>query len=143
MKYKVLLHWDDFRKYSPREGEIDVDGNIGDEQILERIFVENQNDFNPKPVPSASELDVIEFEDGRRFRILDIGFNELCSKPEDRYCQICSKFYLNREDVPKAKHMNIKNTFYKNGKNNLCDRCFREYGVEYGVDKEDVIMILI
>ncbi len=138
MKYKVLLHWDEH--WDPREGEIEVKGYT-DEQILERIFVENQNEVNPKPIPSASELDIIEFEDGRRFRILDIGFNELCSKPEDRYCQICSRFYIKREDVPKAKHMNIKNTFYKNGKNNLCDRCLREYGVEKD-DKEKRKVIL-
>lgn len=126
MKYKVLLHWEDFGKHSPREGEITTNGYTN-EQILNRIFFENQNDFNPKPVPSASTGDVVEFEDGRRFRIEDIGFNELCSKPEDRYCQICSRFYLKREEVPKATHMEVKNTFYPN-RNNLCDKCFREYG---------------
>lgn len=129
MKYKVLLHWDDFQKYPPREGEIEIKGYTTD-QILDRIFFENQNDFNPKPVPSASELDVIEFEDGRRFRILDVGFNELCSKPEDRFCQICSRFYLKREDVPKAVHINVKNSFYKNGRHNLCGKCFRDYGLK-------------
>lgn len=128
MKYKVLLHWDDFRKYPSREGEITTKGYTI-EQILDRIFFENQNDFNPKNVPSASVLDVIEFEDGRRFRIEDEGFNELCSKPEDRYCNICSKFYLQREDVPKAIHMNVRNTFY-NGRNNLCSKCFKEYGTK-------------
>ncbi len=137
IKYKVLLHWGDFQKYSPREGEIITDNDkIGG--ILERIFVQEQKDVidckswgcPSCAAPSVSELDVIEFEDGRRFRILNLGFNELCSKPEDIYCQICSKFYLKREEVPKAVHMDVRNTFYKNGKNNLCEKCFRMWGVK-------------
>ena len=163
IKYKVLLHWDDFRKYPPREGEITT-GGYTIEEILDRIFYQEQNDTRSKDipsaseldvidpedgrrfrnrifyqeqnvtkskdVPSASELDVIELEDGRRFRILDLGFNELCSKDDDRSCVICAKFYLKREDVPKAVHMNVRNTFYKNGKNNLCEKCFRMWGIK-------------
>lgn len=140
IKYKVILHWDDFRynsdkrdllrKYPPREGEITTEGYTI-EEILDRIFYQEQNDTNSKDdIPSASELDVIELDNGRRFRILDLGFNELCSKDDDRSCEICAKFYIKREDVPKAIHMNVRNTFYKNGKNNLCEKCFRMWGVK-------------
>ncbi len=127
IKYKVLLHWDYFQKYPPREGEITT-GDYKIEEILERIFIREQNDTKSRSdIPSASELDVIELEDGRRFRILDLGFNELCSKEDDRSCEICAKFYIKREDVPKAIHMAVMNTFYK-GKNNLCEKCFRMWG---------------
>lgn len=130
IKYKVLLHWDYFRKYPPREGEITT-GNYKIEEILERIFIQEQNDTkNRSGIPSASELDIIELEDGRRFRILDLGFNELCTKDDHRSCEVCAKFYIKREDVPKAIHMNVINTFYKNGKNNLCEKCFRMWGIK-------------
>lgn len=137
IKYKVLLHWDDFRyskdkrylieKNPIKEGEIAIDGlTIG--QILKRIFFKEQ--YEDKNIPSASELDIIVLEDGRRFRILDIGFSELCSKDDDRGCTLCAKFYVKREDVPKAVHMNARNTFYKNGKNDLCEICFKEWGIK-------------
>ncbi len=128
MKYKVLLHWDMFRKYDPRDGEIETEGYTT-EQILERIFFENQNEWNKKDVPSISELDIIEFEDGRRFRVLDEGFNELCTKDDHRSCEICAKFYIQRKDVPRAIHINVRNTFYK-GKNNLCRKCFKDWGIK-------------
>lgn len=96
---------------------------------MDRIFYQEQNDTKVKDVPSASELDIIELEDGRRFRILDVGFNELCSKDDDKGCDICAKFYIKREDVPKAVHMVVRNTFYK-GKNNLCVKCFRMWGIK-------------
>lgn len=129
MKYKILLHWDDhFAKYLPIEGEVDTEGRTIQE-VLEKIFYQEQ-ECKGRKAPSVVELDIIELEDGRRFRILDKGFNELCSKPEHRYCNICSKFYLKREDVPRATHMNVRNTFYKDSRNNLCDRCFREYGIK-------------
>ena len=130
IRYKVLLHWDDFRKYLPREGEITT-GSYTIEEILDRIFFQEQSDTNNRDgIPSASELDVIELENGRRFRILDLGFNELCSKDDDRSCEICAKFYIKREDVPKAIHMAVRNTFYKNGKNNLCEKCHRMWGIK-------------
>lgn len=139
IKYKVLLHWDDFRyssdkrdllrKSLPIEREITTEG-FTIEQILDRILYQEQNDTKGKDIPSASELDIIELEDGRRFRILDVGFNELCSKDDDRSCEICAKFFIRREDVPKAVHMNVRNTFYKNGKNNLCEKCFRMWGIK-------------
>lgn len=130
IRYKVLLHWDYFGKYPPREGEITT-GSYTIEEILDRIFYQEQNDTKSKDdTPSVSELDIIELEDGRRFRILDLGFNELCSKDDDRSCVICAKFYIKREDVPKAVHMNVRNTFYKNGKSNLCEKCFRMWGIK-------------
>lgn len=130
IRYKLLLHWDNFMEYPPREGEITT-GSYKTEEILERIFIQEQNDTkNRSGIPSASELDIIELEDGRRFRILDLGFNELCTKDDHRSCEICAKFYIKREDVPKAIHMNVRNTFYNGGKNNLCEKCFRMWGTK-------------
>jgi hypothetical protein len=137
IKYKVLLHWDDYR-YSKdkkcliennpiREGDIDTEG-LTMEQVLEKIFFNEQ--YESKNIPSASELDIIVLEDGRRFRILDVGFSELCSKDDDRGCVLCAKFYIKREDVPKAVHMNARNTFYKNGKHDLCEKCFMKWGIK-------------
>lgn len=129
MKYKILFHWNDhFAKYLPIEGEVDTEGRTIDE-ILEKIFYQEQ-EYKGRKDPSVGELDIIELEDGRRFRILDKGFNELCSKPEHRYCNICSRFYLKREDVPRANHMNVKNTFYKGARNNLCEKCFGMWGIK-------------
>lgn len=142
IRYKILLHWDDFRynsdkrdllrKLPPREGEITTEG-FTIEQILDRILYQEQNNPKSNDVPPASELDVIELEDGRRFLILDLGFNELCSKDADMSCEICAKFYIKREDVPKAIHMAVRNTFYKN-KNNLCEKCFRMWGNKIEVE---------
>jgi len=127
MRYKIFFHHDNFSKYEPVEGIFDgVASCCTTEQLLHGIVFEyNENVLTE--MPRISELDIIELGDVRRFRVTDGMFNELCSKPEDKYCQICSRFYLRREDVPKAKHMEVRNTFYKN-KNNLCDKCFGTYG---------------
>ena len=129
MKYKIFFHHDDFRKYEPVEGTIDEVASNCTFDILGRVVLK-YNEIALGEIPSISELDIIELGDGRRFRMIDGIFNELCSRPGDRYCNICSRFYLRREDVPKAKHMEVKNTFYKGSKSNLCDRCFKEYGID-------------
>lgn len=129
IKYKVLLHWNGhFTKYLPIEGEVDTEGRTIQE-VLEKIFYQEQ-EYKGRKFPSVSELDIIELDDGRRFRILDKGFNELCSKLEHISCDICSKFYVAREDTPKSTHMKVRNTFYKGSRNNVCDKCFREYGIK-------------
>lgn len=128
MKYKIFLNWDTSGKFSPLEGEVDIEG-LKIQEILEKIFYREQERNDPES-PKTKELDIIEIEDGRRFRIWDNMFNELCSKPEDLYCNICSIFYIRREDVPKATHINVRNTFRKGCRNNLCEKCFREYGIK-------------
>lgn len=58
-----------------REGQIETKGKTLDE-ILEEIFVAEQNDFNPKPAPSASMGDIIHFRE-KKYRIEAIGFTEV------------------------------------------------------------------
>lgn len=128
MKYKIFFNWDTHGKYPPLEGDVDTE-NLTIQEVLEKIFYQEQ-EYKGREAPTAKELDIIELDDGRRFRIWDNMFNELCSKPEDKYCNVCSIFYIRREDVAKATHINVRNTFHKNCKSDLCEKCFREYGIK-------------
>lgn len=76
MKYKVYTQWGNYKKYAPRIGELFTEG-YNTEQILENILRNEQNEITPRQIPSASSGDIIELEDGRNYKICDIGFAEV------------------------------------------------------------------
>lgn len=85
MNYKLILHWDKFRKYPSREGNLTEPLDFKAEllsgrilhQVLETIFMREQNEITPRDIPSASVGDIIELEDGRRFVIENGAFSQV------------------------------------------------------------------
>jgi len=51
-------------------------------EVLDEIFKKGQNDFQPRPFPSVSVGDVIEYEiaEGKYWMVLPIGFKKLTQK---------------------------------------------------------------
>lgn len=77
MNYKLILHWDKFRKYPSREGNLteplDFKAELLSgrrlESVLGIILKRERSEETPRTAPSASAGDIIELEDGRRFVI--------------------------------------------------------------------------
>ena len=61
--------------------EVEVPGTDADwednEVFLEAVFVNGQNENQPKPFPSVSVGDVIEQNDGKLYRVASLGFERM------------------------------------------------------------------